>query len=101
SNGMAQNALYQVDNNPNAPVTLTADYVQGATVALVTNPARLQLTVDGRSNYQSYNFIWGVGNTHTFPVAPSQTAKSNGRVYTFQNWSNQGPASQSLTVDQS
>src|SRR5581483_8975221 len=98
SNGMAQNALYQVDNNPNLPATLTANYVQGAQVALLTNPAGLQLTVDGRSNYQSYDFIWGVGTTHTFSAAANQTAK-NGRAYTFQSWSNQGPVSQSLTVD--
>ena len=30
SNGQPQNAIYQVDNNPNSPATLTADYVQGA-----------------------------------------------------------------------
>lgn len=98
SNGMAQNALYQVDNNPNASASLTANYVQGAQVALITNPSGLQLTVDGRSNYLSYDFIWGVGTTHTFSAAPTQTA-GNGRVYTFQNWSNQGSASQSITVD--
>jgi len=100
SNGQAQNTLYQVDNNPNSPVTLTANYVQGAQVAFVTSPSGLQLTVDGNANYKSYDFIWGVGTTHQVTAAASQKA-TNGRVYTFQSWSNQAAASQSVTVNQS
>jgi len=97
SNGLAQNSLYTVDNNPNSPLTLTADYVQGAQVAFVTSPSGLQLTVDGVSTYSSYDFIWGVGTTHQVTAAPSQKA-ANGRVYTFVNWSNQTAPSQAVTV---
>lgn len=99
SNGLAQNAIFQVDNNPSLPVTLTANYVQGATVALLTNPTGLPLVIDGSSS-SAYDFIWGVGTTHTVTAAATQKG-SNGRVYTFQNWSNQGAASQSITVDPS
>jgi uncharacterized protein (TIGR03437 family) len=97
SNGLQQNGLYTVGNNANVPATLTADYVQGAPVSLLTSPNGLKLTVDGDANYNSYNFIWGVGTTHQVTAAATQTG-SNGRVYTFQNWSNQGAASQTITV---
>jgi uncharacterized protein (TIGR03437 family) len=98
SNGLPQNALYTVGSNPSVPAALTADFVQGAQVALLTSPTGLQLTVDGLSNYQSYDFIWGVGTTHQVTAAATQTA-ANGRVYSFQNWSNQAAASQTVTVN--
>ena len=100
SNGLAQNSIYTVDNNPNSPLTLTADYVQGAHVAFVTSPTGMQLTVDGNSTYKSYDFIWGVGTTHQVTAPASQTAP-NGRVYTFVNWSNQTAPAQTVTVNQS
>jgi uncharacterized protein (TIGR03437 family) len=97
SNGSPQDSLYQVGNNPNTSAILTADYIQGVQVAFLTTPTGLQLTVDGNSNYTSYNFIWGMGTTHQVAAAATQTA-SNGRVYTFQNWSNQGAAAQTVNV---
>lgn len=100
SNGQLQNSIYQVDNNVNQSATLIADYVQGAAVAFATTPSDLQLTVDGVSTWNSYNFLWGVGTTHQVSAAASQTGK-NGRAYTFQNWSNQAAASQTVTVDSS
>jgi uncharacterized protein (TIGR03437 family) len=60
----------------------------------------MHLTVDGDSNYASYDFIWGVGTTHQV-VAPATQTAANGRVYTFQNWSNQTAATQTVTVNQS
>lgn len=98
SNGQGQNGLYQVDNNPNQPATLTANYVQGAQVSLVTSPSGLNLSVDGDANYTSYNFIWGVGTTHQV-VAPMSQKGSDGRLYTFQNWSNQTAAAETITVN--
>jgi len=99
SNGLEQNGIYQVDNNPSVPATLTADYVQGALVSFVTSPTGLQLTVDGRSNWTSYDFVWGVGSSHQVTAPATETA-ANGRVYSFQNWSNQPGGSQTVTVDQ-
>jgi len=99
SNGLGANAVYTTDNNPATPDTLTANFVQGAAVSFVTNPTGLQLNVDGRQNWPSLNFIWGLGTTHTVS-APASEAGSNGRQYTFQGWSNGGAASQSVTIDQ-
>ena len=100
SNGLAQNGIYTVSNNPNVPASLTADFIQGAQVSFLTSPPGLKLTVDGDSNYSSYNFVWGIGTAHTVTAAASQTG-SNGRVYSFQNWSNQSAASQTVTVSES
>jgi uncharacterized protein (TIGR03437 family) len=100
SNGLPQDSLYQVDSNVNTQAVLTANYVQGADVAFLTSPNGLKLTVDGDSNYTSYDFIWGMGTTHQVSAAATQTG-ANGRVYTFQNWSNQTGASQTITVNQS
>ena len=98
SNGAAPNSLYQVDSNVSTPAILTGNYVPGAQVAVLTSPTGLQLTVDGRA-WPSYDFIWGLGTTHT--IAAAATAKgANGRQYTFRSWSNAGSASQSYTVDQ-
>ncbi len=96
SNGQPQNSLFTAGSS-NTTAVLTADFVQGVPVAFVTSPAGLQLTVDGNPNYGSYDFIWGVGTTHQVSAAASQTG-SNGRVYSFQNWSNQGPATQTVAV---
>ena len=53
--------------------------------------------VDGRDNWPTYNFIWGVGDSHTVAAEPMQT-DATGRVWTFQSWSNGGPLSQAITV---
>jgi|HubBroStandDraft_6_1064221.scaffolds.fasta_scaffold91790_1 uncharacterized protein (TIGR03437 family) len=100
SNGQGQDAIYKVDNNPNSPVSLTADYIPGVAVAFLTSPSGLKLTVDGLSNYTSYDFYWGVGTTHTVTAAATQTG-SNGRVYSFQRWSNQAGPTETVTVDSS
>jgi uncharacterized protein (TIGR03437 family) len=99
NNGLAQNGLYTAGDNPSLPASLTANYVQGAEVSLLTQPTGLKLTVDGDANYSSYNFIWGMGTTHQVSASASQTG-ANGRAYTFLNWSNQAAASQSITVGQ-
>ena len=82
-----------------SPDTVTVNYVQGATASFSTNPPGLQLNVDGRTNWPSYNFVWGIGTTHQIS-APASTFGSNGRQYTFQNWSNGGTAAQMVTIDQ-
>jgi uncharacterized protein (TIGR03437 family) len=99
SNGLGQDALYQVSNNVSTPAILTGEYVAGAQVAFLTSPGGLQLTLDGQSNLPSYNFIWGLGTTHQVSAAATQTG-ANGRVYTFLNWSNGGSATQAYTVTQ-
>jgi uncharacterized protein (TIGR03437 family) len=98
SDGSAPNSLYKVDTNVAPPVVMTGNYVPGAQVAFLTSPGGLQLNVDGRT-WPSYDFIWGMGTSHTVSAAPSQTGAS-GRKYTFKGWSNGGAADQTYTVDQ-
>lgn len=97
NNGQAQNSIYQVGSNANAPTSLIANFVQGAQVSFVTSPPGLKLNIDGNSNYASYNFIWGIGSTHTVAAATTQKGP-NGRAYSFKNWSNQAAASQTVTM---
>jgi uncharacterized protein (TIGR03437 family) len=99
SNGLANNALYTADSNTGTAATLTGNFVAGAEASFVTTPVGLHLTVDGTANWPSYNFVWGVGTTHTVAAAATQY-NAAGRQYTFQGWSNAGPASQSITVSQ-
>jgi uncharacterized protein (TIGR03437 family) len=100
SNGTGPNAVYTVDSNTAAPDTLTGTFVPGAHVGFLTSPTGLALNIDNRQNWPGYNFIWGLGETHTVTAAANQS-DSKGRKYTFQSWSNSGSATQTVTVDQS
>ena len=91
---------YTVDENLATPDTVTVNYIAGAHVGFLTSPAGLKLTIDGRTNYPSYDFIWGIGSTHTV-TAPATEFDQAGRQYTFKAWSNGAGASQSVMVDQS
>jgi uncharacterized protein (TIGR03437 family) len=97
TNGLGQNSNYVADSATNIAVTLTATFVPGVKVTLITSQPGLSLTVDGRSNWQGYNFVWGQGETHTIS-APATQVDANGRTWTFVSWSNGGPATQTLVV---
>ena len=99
STGGGQNTVYNTGYNISTPDSLTANFVPGAQVSLVTSPSGLKLNVDGRQNWPAYNFVWGLGTTHQVSPVMEQF-DSRGRKYTFQNWSNNGSASQTITVDQ-
>jgi uncharacterized protein (TIGR03437 family) len=79
------------------PQTITARFVPAATVSFLTQPAGLRLSVNGRENWPSYNFVWAVGSTNSV-TAPAITTDSRGRKYRFLNWSNGGPPTQELTT---
>ena len=79
------------------PDTVTANYVAGVGATFTTVPGGLNLTVDGVSTLPPYNFIWGVGETHSFS-APAQQTDSTGHVWGFSGWSNGGATAQSVTV---
>jgi uncharacterized protein (TIGR03437 family) len=96
SDGGTQTHAYTVPST-SLPVTLTATFVPGVAVSFFTSPTGLSLTVDGRSNWPNYDFLWGVGQTHTFS-APAQQTDSEGRIWSFASWSNGGPASQTLVA---
>jgi uncharacterized protein (TIGR03437 family) len=80
-----------------AETKLTAKFVPGATASLVTVPNGLKLVVDGRDNWPSLNFIWGVGIKHTIS-APSQQTDAKGRKYVFGSWSNGASQTQDVAV---
>ena len=80
-----------------APDSLTANFVSGAATLITTTPAGLTLKIDGRSNWPSYSFIWGVGETHHLE-APAQQTDAQGRIWSFAAWSNGGKAVQDYTV---
>jgi uncharacterized protein (TIGR03437 family) len=79
------------------PDTLTATFAPAALVGFYTDPPGVTLSVDGRTNWNSFNFVWGVGETHTVS-APAQQTDADGRIWNFTKWSNGGTASQSVTV---
>jgi uncharacterized protein (TIGR03437 family) len=97
TNGVGQNGNYTVDYQTQTATTLTATFVPGVRVTLITSQPGLQLSVDGRSNWQGYNFVWGQGETHTIS-APATQVDSSGRTWSFVSWSNGGPATQTLTM---
>lgn len=88
--------LYEVVDS-HIPQTITARFVRGANVSLLTQPAGLRLAVNGQDNWPSYNFVWAIGSTNTV-AAPAITTDSRGRKYRFLNWSNGGPASQEIPL---
>jgi uncharacterized protein (TIGR03437 family) len=96
SDGGASTHAYQVAESLQ-PDSVTATFVAGASTLLTTSPAGLALKVDGRSNWPSYGFIWGIGETHHLE-APAQQTDAQGRVWAFSSWSNGGPAVQDFTV---
>jgi uncharacterized protein (TIGR03437 family) len=98
--GTGPSSNYAADSNLSASDTVTVNFVPGAHVGFLTSPSGLKLTVDGRSNFPSYDFIWGLGSTHQVS-APATQADKNGRQYTYKGWSNNGAASQTVNVDQS
>ena len=96
SDGGASTHAYQVTQSL-LPDTVTATYVAGASALLSTSPAGLALKIDGRSNWPSYGFIWGIGETHHLE-APAQQTDAQGRVWAFSAWSNGGAAVQDFRV---
>ena len=97
SDGLGQNASYVTDQRLDLVDLVVANFVPGVPVSITTNPGGLNISVDGRSNWQAYNFVWGTGETHQLSAPATQT-DSKGRVYQFVKWYNGGTAAQSITV---
>jgi len=100
SDGGAANHAYQVGAS-NSSDAVTATYIPGAAVSIVTQPAGLPLKIDGVSTtllpLNSQYYTWGVGETHKVE-APLQQTDSQGRIWKFTSWSNGGDAAQQVTV---
>jgi uncharacterized protein (TIGR03437 family) len=78
------------------PLTLTATFVPGMPVEVISNPQGLKLTVDGSTSTQA-SFTWGVGSQHTIS-APTTQIDASGRHYVFLSWTGGGAATQVVTV---
>jgi uncharacterized protein (TIGR03437 family) len=100
SRGGSANTVYTATADVATMDIITARYVAGAVASFYTTPLGLPLTVDGSSSWPSYSFVWGVGSTHTVSAVPAVTDRK-GRKYTFKNWSNGGPATQTINFDSS
>ena len=98
-NGNGQNAPYNTDFQTSSPDKVIVGFVPGAQASFLTNPGGLKVSVDGRSNWPVFNFVWGFGTLHQVSAA-AQQVDGAGRKYTFRNWSNGGPATQTVTMDQ-
>jgi uncharacterized protein (TIGR03437 family) len=70
-----------------SPLTLTATFVPGVPVTIVTSPGSLNLTIDGRAASPPYYYWWHQGDTHQLQ-APSQQTDAQGRLWSFTGWSN-------------
>jgi hypothetical protein len=88
SNGIAPDATQSF--------TLT---VLPATVQITagTDPSGLSFTVDGTTYTSSQSFTWNVGLSHTL-AASSPQAGTPGMQYAFDNWSDSGAVSHSVTA---
>ncbi len=100
SNGLGQNAVITLDNQTNVPLELTGNFVRGVSVSLATEPEGLKLDIEGRDNWPSTNFVWGVGMKYSV-AAPAEQTDIRGRKYLFKGWSNDGPASQQIVPETS
>jgi uncharacterized protein (TIGR03437 family) len=95
TNGMGDNSLVAVKDTVRE--TFVATFVRGARASFHTRPSGLKISVDGRDNWQSYNFIVPPGRTFSVSAPSAQTDK-DGRKYVFVGWSNGGEQAQEVTV---
>ncbi len=97
--GQGQNAAYTTDFITNSPDKVLVKFVRGAQASFVTTPPGLKLSVDGRTNWPAYNFVWAINTSHQVS-APAQQTDAGGRKFTFRGWSNSGDPVQTVTMDQ-
>jgi uncharacterized protein (TIGR03437 family) len=91
------NHAYTVESS-SMPTSLTAKYVAGALVTILSQPTGLKVKVDGQYNVLNpVYFAWGIGEKHHME-APAQQTDAQGRVWKFSSWSNGGAATQDVIV---
>jgi uncharacterized protein (TIGR03437 family) len=79
------------------PAAITATYIRAARITVLTDPLGLKVKVDGRDNWTSFNFMWGLGETHHLDASARQT-DAQGRTWAFTGWSDAGAAAHDFTV---
>ena len=55
--------------------SITVKYSLGAVCGFRTTPSGLSLTIDGRSNWLHYDFVWPVGSKHTISAPLSNSMR--------------------------
>ncbi len=100
SDGLGQNGTYIADSQTNVADDVIANFTPGVQAVMLTNPAGLQVSVDGTTAWQSYSFVWAQGSTHTIS-APATQVDAAGRTWQFVSWSNGGSATQTITMPSS
>ncbi len=70
--------------------------VGGVDITVATNPAGLNVTVDGITYTAPKTFTWPVGSEHTLAAPSPQTGP--GATSTFVSWSNGGAQSQAIAT---
>ncbi len=99
SDGGTATHAYNVDASSYSD-TLTATFVPVGVTQIISAPFGLKIKVDGRDNWPTYNFPWGVGETHHIE-APAQQTDDQNRIWSFVSWSNGGAAAQDFVVPES
>ena len=99
SNDGGQNMIYSADNQTNVMTELTANFVREWRRVFLRS-RRPEAEYRRQRQLAHTNFVWGVGMTYTV-AAPAEQTDSKGRKYTFQGWSNAGPATQQITPEES
>lgn len=67
-----------------------------SSITVTTNPAGLQIVVDGQTLTSPQTFVWTAGSSHTLSV-PSPQGTGDTR-YVFGRWGNDGPQTQTIVV---
>ncbi|HBY61401.1 MAG TPA: hypothetical protein DEH78_16385 [Solibacterales bacterium] len=92
--GGGQNSTVTLNGVPGQDV-IVAKFGRGVGASFSTNPPGLKVNINGRDNWPSYSFFWGVGSRNQIS-APMEQTDSKGRKYVFTGWSNGGPSSQEI-----
>lgn len=93
-------ATYAGDSNFNGSTSAGEPHAVNAVavqITVETNPAGLSFSVDGTSYSSSQTFTWMPGSLHTLATSSPQ-AGSAGTQYVFNNWSDAGAISHSVTA---
>lgn len=79
------------------PLVLTATYLPGGRVTMLTSPSGLNVIVDGVTIAPPYNLVWAASVPHTISAA-AQQLDITGKGWAFQSWSNGGALSQTVIL---
>ncbi len=79
-----------------APRSVTANFLPPSTTTVTTNPAGLQVVVDGVTLVAPQNFSWTAGSNHTINAVSPQGSGDTRQV--FATWSDGGAQTHTITA---